>query len=355
MANVFVRPDSIAPDSTSTINGVTVNKFLLKDHNVNNIALPSKRTNKFKGVIIHNTDRVGGVPDGCQQYSAATLNDSVATRTTYYISEISAWQNLDLDSMNWSCGDGTKGEGNNGCVSLEIIMSSKDKPQDLKSRDNGARLAAYLLTKANMTVNDMYTHNYFLNIKNGVKGDYMYLCTTPTPTRNCPYYIVWDWEGFRKQVDGYIKQLGGKSIYDDTTYQNVQYIYQAVSNAAIRSGMSKESTIYSRVTKGNYYCIDRVYDVDGVRWLKYADKQAYSMLNDDGALFRRTSTYVPKRAACTVNIRAGASTKGKKVGTISGGTIVYAWDEPTIYADGYHWQKIVYEGKTAYIASEYLK
>ena len=357
---IWVSPSTLKPDKVTKLNGVTINKFFLKDHNVNNIALPTKRTNKFKGVVIHNTPRANSADDG-RQYSGATLNDNVETRTHYYISELSAWQNLDLSDMNWSCGDGTKGEGNNGCISLEIIMSSTTGDKNIKARDNGARLAAYLLYKANMTVDNMYTHNYFLNIRNGVKGDYAFLCTSPTPTRNCPAYIVGDWEGFRRQVDSYIKTLGGKSIYNDevdpdSSHEDVQLIYQAVSTAAIRADMSKSAKIYGRVTKGDYYPVDRKYTVNGEVWLRHAGQEAYSMLNDGGALFRRVAAYSTKRTTCMVNIRDKASLKGNKVDTLPAQTIVYMWaGDPPVLVDGYHWAKIVYEGKICYIASEYLK
>ena len=348
----WVSPSTVVPDKTYNMNGVKVNVYLLKNHNVNNIALPSKRTNKFKGVVIHNTDRAYSADDG-RQYSAATCNDAVATRTSYYISELSAWQNLELSDMNWSCGDGTTGEGNNGCISLEIIMSSRNKAIDLQSRDNGAKIAAYILYKNNMTVNDMYTHNYFLNIRNGhTDWDYNKLCTTPTPTRNCPYYIVWDWEGFRKQVDAYIVKLGGKSIYDQKTNgKEVQWIFKAVSQAAIRPSMSKDSIILGRVTKGDYYPADWI----NSQWFKHADKKAYSMLNDGGALFSKAGSYTTKRTTCKLNVRQKPSTSASVLTTLSPTTLVYVWDEKPIRANGYDWVKIVADGKIGYVANQYLK
>lgn len=358
---VWVSPASIKPDKTTTLNGVTVNRYFLKDHNVNKIDLPSPRTNKFKGVVIHNTNRAKSEDDG-RQYTAATLNDNVATRTHYYVTELGAWQNLELSDMNWSCGDGVKGEGNNGCISLEIIMDTPNQEKDLKSRDNGARLAAYILFKNGMTVNDMYTHNYFLNVRNGVKGDYTYLCTTPTPTRNCPAYIVGDWEGFRRQVESYISALGGKTVLaseeidPDTSHEDVQLIYQAVSTAAVRAGLSKSAKMYGRVVKGNLYPIDRKYTVDGVVWLRHAGTEEYSMLNDEGALFRKQGGYSTKRTTAKINVRAAASLKSDKIGTLDEKTIVYmiAGEKPAL-VDGYNWVKIIFEGKIAYVASEYLK
>ena len=359
---IWVSPSTLKPDKVYKIFDVNINQYLLSKHNVNNIALPTKRTNKFKGVVIHNTPRANSEDDG-RQYTAATLNQNVSTRTMYYISELSAWQNLDVNDMNWSCGDGIKGEGNNGCISLEIIMNSRDKAIDLKARDNGAKIAAYFLVQTNKTVDDLYTHNYFLNIRNGhTDWDYNKLCTTETPTRNCPYYIVWDWEGFRRQVDSYIKVLGGKSIYPDedvdpdTVHKSVQNIYMATSTAAIRDGMSKNSKIYGRVVKGDYYPVDAIYTVNGEIWLRHAGQEAYSMLNDGGALFRRVAAYSTKRTTCMVNIRDKASLKGNKVDTLPAQTIVYMWaGEPPVLIDGYHWVKIIYEGKICYIASEYIK
>lgn len=352
---IWVSPSSLVPDTTYYINGVTVQKYLLKDHNVNHIDLPSKRTHKFKGVVIHNTDRVGSADEG-RQYTAATLNNNIASRTTFYITELSAWQNLELDDMNWTCADGVTGDGNNGCISIEIIMKSKDKDIDLKARDNGARIAAYILWQNDMTVNDMYTHNYFLNVRDKKQGSYYSLCTTPTPTRNCPYYIVWDWEGFRKQVDAYIVKLGGKSIYNDSNAgSSINYVYQATSTAAIRSERSKSSTIYGRVIKGNYYCADTLYpNKTNPSWLKHSGQSAYSMLYDEGYLFKQVGEYTIKTTTARLNIRKKPNFSGSVISTLPCNTTVYVLDSVPIHANGYTWYRIIYNNQIAYCVSAYL-
>lgn len=150
--------------------------------------------------------------------------------------------------------------------------------------------------------------------------------------------------------------LGEDEVDPDTTHEDVQLIYMAVSTAAVRAGMSKSAKIYGRVTKGDYYPIDRKYSVNGEVWLRHAGTEAYSMLNDEGALFRRVAAYSTKRTTCKVNIRDKASLKGNKVDTLPPQNIVYMWaGEPPVLVDGYHWAKIIYEGKICYIASEYLK
>lgn len=349
----FIVPNTITPDKSYQINGVTINDYLLKNHNTNNINLPTKRTKKFKGVVIHNTPPANSADDG-RQYTAATLNDNVDTRTHYYVTNIGAWKNLDDTDMNWSCGDGTVGEGNNGCISLEIIMGSKTGSNDLKARDNGARLAAYILYMNKLTVDSMYTHNYFLNIRNKVSGDYYKLCTTPTPTRNCPYYIVWDWENFRKQVDGYVVRLGGKSAYPETEPVEVKetiYCYKAVSQAAIRSEPSKTGTIYKRVTKGLYYVATK----ESTDWIKHLTEKGYSMLNDQGALFINEGECERTHTTTTVNVRSAPTTKSNIVTTLNKGEVVYVFIKGSVRNDGHTWRMAVVRNRICYIAGEYIE
>lgn len=205
--------DIVKADKVYDINGVQVNEYLLENHNTNHILLPSKRTSPLFGVVIHNTEVVQS--DDCgRSYTAATLNGNMGTsRTHFYVTHQSAWQNLPLDSTNWTCGDfQTKGNGNWGCISLEIIMNGTIGENNVKARDNGARIAAQLLKDNKLTVDDMYTHNYFLNVRDRdpedkTPIDYMTYCTTPGKDRNCPLYIVGDWEGFRSQVKKYLDEL----------------------------------------------------------------------------------------------------------------------------------------------------
>lgn len=362
MDKQFIHPNNIVPDKTFSMNGVRVNKYLIADHNINNLALPSTRTYKLKGVTIHNTSTLGK-DDDAKWYVCSTENGNMGgVFVQVYCDYNGAWQILPWTSMNWSCSDGIDyAGGNTATIALEIIMDSPRGTNNLKAMDNGARIAAYILYKYGLTANDLYTHSYWINTKiYGATGTRDYLNTLTNPRKNCPVYIIPQWEQFKRKVDSYIVQLGGQSIYEevdpDSSYEDVQLIYQAVSSAAIRAGMSKSAKIYGRVTKGDYYPIDRKYSVDGNVWLRYAGQDAYSMLNDGGALFRRTAAYSTKRTTCKVNIRDKASLKGNKVDTLPEKTIVYMWaGEPPVLVDGYHWAKIIYEGKICYIASEYLK
>lgn len=213
----------LTPDSTSILNGVTVYKHFLKDHNVNCITLPPLRTKPLIGVTIHNTDDLPRVEDDGEQYTRATLNGNMGTvRTHYYTDDLCAWQNLEDTRCNWTCADGT-GPGNMQTIAIECIMSGESGAENIKARDNAARLAAYLLHKNGMTADNLYTHTYWLHVKDGHTklsdtANIDKWCVAPHAYKNCPLYIIPDWIGFKKQVDGYIKKLGGSSVVSGGTF-----------------------------------------------------------------------------------------------------------------------------------------
>lgn len=213
----------LTPDSTSILNGVTVYKHFLKDHNVNCITLPPLRTKPLIGVTIHNTDDLPRVEDDGEQYTRATLNGNMGTvRTHYYTDDLCAWQNLEDTRCNWTCADGT-GPGNMQTIAIECIMSGRDGAENTKARNNAARLAAYLLHKNGLTADNLYTHTYWLHVKDGHTklsdtANIDKWCVAPHAYKNCPLYIIPDWIGFKKQADGYIKKLGGSSVVSGGTF-----------------------------------------------------------------------------------------------------------------------------------------
>ncbi len=213
----------LIPDSTSVLNGVTVHKYFLKDHNVNGITLPPLRTKPLIGVTIHNTEDLPRVEDDGEQYTRATLNDNMGTvRTHYYTDDLCAWQNLEDTRCNWTCADGT-GPGNMQTIAIECIMSGRDGAENTKARDNAARLAAYLLHKNGLTADNLYTHTYWLHVRDGHTklsdtANIDKWCVAPHAYKNCPLYIIPDWIGFKKLADGYIKKLGGSSVVSGGTF-----------------------------------------------------------------------------------------------------------------------------------------
>lgn len=205
-------------DNTMTLNGVKVNEYLLTKHNPNRIKMPdNSMSGKVIGVTVHNTDwiNVASETTPAEQYTRATVNGNMNdVRVHYYVDHKCAWQNLPLTLAGWHAADGS-GNGNRKTIAIECIMSSKYNDNDKASEDNCARLAAYLLYKHNLSIDNLYTHTHWLNVKNGKKGSVDELNTMYNSYKMCPAYILPHWQAFKKKVAGYLNEL--KGVKKETT------------------------------------------------------------------------------------------------------------------------------------------
>lgn len=142
----------------------------------------------------------------------------------------------------------------------------------------------------------------------------------------------------------------GTAIVNDKG-QPVKFIYQAISNAAIRAGTSKSSTIYGRVTKYHFYPADWKDD----EWFKHSGQNAYSKLEDGGSLFSKVGDYIIKTTTTKVNIRSSPGVGSNKVATLDKDTKICVWCCEPVKMGNYSWLKIIYNNKAAYIASDYVR
>ena len=107
---------------------------------------------------MHNTDDLPNVEDDAEQYTRATVNGNMkSVRVHYYVDDIGAWQNLDEVYQSWHAADGS-GNGNTRTISIECIMTGKNQAQDIKARDNAARLSAWILFRYGLTEKNLFTH-----------------------------------------------------------------------------------------------------------------------------------------------------------------------------------------------------
>lgn len=169
----------LQPDSQVIMNGVIVNEYSLYKHNTKGISMPPLFKKKVIGVTIHNTEWInaatGTTP--AEQYTRATRNGNMKdVRVHFYVDNVCAWQNLPYEYQGWHAADGS-GNGNTATIAIECIMSSKYNDKDKRSEDNCARLAAALLKKYGLGINDLYTHTHWLNVRDGIKGTTDYLNT----------------------------------------------------------------------------------------------------------------------------------------------------------------------------------
>lgn len=199
----------LQPDSVVILNGVSTKLFYLTAHNPNKIALPALMIGSPIGVTIHNTDRVNIAANTTQaeQYTRATYNGNMGTvRVHFYVDDVGAWQNLPLTYQSWHAGQSGKADaygsekGNAQTISIEVIMNGSGDAKDQKAMDNAARLAAYLI---DMYGGELYTHNYWCNIRNGRTGTIDQLNRANDGYKNCPIYIRKDWTKFTNLVNSY--------------------------------------------------------------------------------------------------------------------------------------------------------
>ena len=197
----------LRPDTSTTLNGVKINEYLLTKHNPNRIDMPSvSMEGKIIGVTVHNTDWIsvasGTTP--AEQYTRATVNGNMNdVRVHYYVDNTCAWQNLPHSLSGWHAADGS-GNGNRRTIAIECIMSSAYNSVDKKSEDNCARLAAALLKKYNLGIDHLYTHTLWLNVRDGKSGSVDYLNTAKNSYKMCPLYILPHWAAFKAKVQSYL-------------------------------------------------------------------------------------------------------------------------------------------------------
>ena len=247
----------LKPDTTTTMNGVTVNEYLLTKHNPNRIAMPSaSMEGKIIGVTVHNTDWIsvasGTIP--AEQYTRATVNGNMKdVRVHYYVDNTCAWQNLPHSLSGWHAADGS-GNGNRRTIAIECIMSSAYNVTDKKSEDNCARLAAALLKKYNLDINHLFTHTHWLNVRDGKSGTVDYLNTAKNPYKTCPLYILPHWFAFKAKVQSYMKS--GTSVSKNPTTKLLYRVRKSWSDAKSQIGAFSSLDNAKKACKPGYYVFD---------------------------------------------------------------------------------------------------
>ena len=247
----------LRPDTTTTLNGVKINEYLLTKHNPNRIDMPSvSMEGKVIGVTVHNTDWIsvasGTTP--AEQYTRATVNGNMKdVRVHYYVDNTCAWQNLPHSLSGWHAADGS-GNGNRRTIAIECIMSSAYNVTDKKSEDNCARLAAALLKKYNLDINHLFTHTHWLNVRDEKSGTVDYLNTARNPYKMCPLYILPHWSAFKSKVQSYMKS--GTSVSKNPTTKLLYRVRKSWSDAKSQIGAFSSLDNAKKACKPGYYVFD---------------------------------------------------------------------------------------------------
>ena len=211
---------------------------------------------KVIGVTIHNTDWIsvasGTTP--AEQYTRATVNGNMNdVRVHYYVDNTCAWQNLPLNLSGWHAADGS-GNGNRRTIAIECIMSSAYNDKDKKSEDNAAKLAAALLKKYNLSIDNLYTHTHWLNVRDGKSGSVDYLNTAKNSYKMCPLYILPHWSAFKAKVQSYINS--GISAATIPTNTQLYRVRKSWSDAKSQIGAFSSLENAKNACKSGYSVFD---------------------------------------------------------------------------------------------------
>lgn len=233
--------DFLRPDVVVNAYGLEVKQYFITDHNVNKISLPSKRVLPLLGITLHNTDDINEARQTTdpEQYVRSTVNGNMGTvRVHFYVDDDECWQMLPLDYQSWHAGQRGKYDqwgseaGNAQTISIECIMDGSGSEKDKRAEDNAARLIAWLLDQFGMTTANLYTHNYWCNVRNGKKGTIDELNKLNDGYKNCPIYIRPHWDEFLKKVRGYMQTLTTEK--SDYLYRVCVGTYSIEANARER-------------------------------------------------------------------------------------------------------------------------
>ena len=276
----------LKPDKSYVWNNVPINQYFITEHNVNKIAMPSKRSKKLLGITIHNTDwiNVNSATTPAEQYTRACINGNLnSVRVHYYVDNTCVWWNLPDEWQGWHAADGS-GNGNTATISIECIMRNSYDTESLKSMDNCARLTAFLCVKYNLTTDDVYTHTYWLHMrdKDSVSkcGDKDKICTTRHSYKTCPIFIIPQWDKFLALVNKYIAEMGGKVVVKPSipststppvsTNTALPYKVRVIdtdkAGLNVRRGAGVNNPIVTTIKYGEVYTVVSVTKVGSSTW-----------------------------------------------------------------------------------------
>lgn len=232
----------LTPDKIRIENGLTINEKIIpwgatwpkdsgdykKGSKYKADQLLSGGTGKVKGVTIHNSVDLVSVNEDAEQYTRATWpNANMAdARVHYYVDDVNAWQNLREDEIGWHAADG-EGPGNTTTLAIEIIMDGSGSAEDKGAEANGVLLAAILLHRHGLTINELYTHNHWMGLPDAIR---------PGVRKNCPFYLLPRWAEFKTKVAARLKE-----IQDSETGDSDAPAWQKAGLAAlVKAGVIKD-------------------------------------------------------------------------------------------------------------------
>lgn len=157
--------------------------------------------------------------------------------------------------------------------------------------------------------------------------------------------------------------LAAPVFSDNGSAQADSYKYKLKVKADVLNVRAKASASASKLgqlKKGKQITAYKIVkDKSGTKWyrFKYHGRKAYIMAEHAKQLYM-TQKYKPKKKAYvnagTLNVRAKASTKGKKLGTLNQNKVIYLKGK-SVTKGGSVWYRFSYKKKNAYVSADFIK
>jgi N-acetylmuramoyl-L-alanine amidase len=120
---------------------------------------PNSLMSKIMYITIHTTGNYKAEADA-ESHANYQLNGSGGRQTSWHYSVDceSIWQSFEDNSACWHAGDGN-GEGNMNSIGIEICVNNKERFSETCA--NAAELAASLLSRYNLSIEQVVQHNHW--------------------------------------------------------------------------------------------------------------------------------------------------------------------------------------------------
>ena len=219
---------------------------------------------------------------------------------------------------------------------------------------------------AGVYLNPTWLENYVDKTKIVGKYDIWLAHWTEDPNKPSKYDYgqkMWQWGVDKicgKEVDGDICYFDYGQPEIKPVDANSNVIYKSLGIAAIRKKADTSGELVGRCVKGGYYAASQmVTPAAGTQqWFRHAGTDLYSALTDtpmggNAKLFEQYGAYTIGKTTDCVNVRAEAGTDKKIITALPKGTEVYLTGT-TKTASGMSWAQVVYDGKLACMAKQWI-
>ena len=111
-----------------------------------------------------------------------------------------------------------------------------------------------MLKKYNLSIDHLYTHTHWLNVRDGKTGSVDYLNTAKNPYKMCPLYILPHWSAFKAKVQSYMN--ADTSTLTNTSAKQLYRVRKSWTDAKSQIGAFASFENAKKACKSGYSVFD---------------------------------------------------------------------------------------------------